>query len=177
MKIVNKIAPVVTVILFAFQAFSTQAANDVNINITGKVIASPCTTINGGSANLSVPVGDNIQAASLASPNSGTPMVKFDLPLTVCPLGTENVKATFSGTADAEDATLWKNVAANAATNTAVELSDQSDSTILSNGSTLDAPIIGGAATYKLQARAVSKTGAVIPGDISSTIVVAFEYQ
>lgn len=177
MKMKNKYSAIAAVIMLAMQTFSVMAANDVNIKISGKVVPSPCTTINGGAADLTVNLGDTIQAASLAAPNSGTDMVKFEIPLTDCPAGTQNIKATFSGTPDNGDATLWKNTAASPATNIAVELSDQTAGTLLSNGSTLDAPVVGGAATYKLQARALSKIGSVLPGDITSTIVVSFEYQ
>ncbi|WP_407438865.1 fimbrial protein [Lelliottia sp.] len=153
------------------------AADTVSINVTGKVVASPCTTINGGNNTLDVDLGSNIQAADLAAANSGSTMKTFDLPLTGCPSGTTNIKVTFSGTADGTTTTLWKNTAPTPATNTAVELSEQGTGTLLSNGSTLTAPVTSGAATFKLQARAFSAVGSVTPGDISSVIVATFEYQ
>lgn len=153
------------------------AGDSVSIDIKGKVVASPCTTINGGTATIPVSLGDDIQASSLATPGSGSTLVKFEFPITGCPAGTTNVKATFSGTADSVDNTLWKNTATSAAPNTAVELSDQTTSTKLSNGSVLNAAITGGSATYKLQARAYSVQGSVKPGDIESLVVMSFEYQ
>lgn len=163
-------------VFIALLSQQTFAGDNVTINITGKVIASPCTTINGGAATLSVPLGDDIQATTLSSAASGTTPVKFEIPLTGCPLGTTNIKATFAGTADSDN-TLWKNTAATPAANTAVELTNQADSAKISNGSTLDAAVSSGSATYKLQARAYSTLGSVTPGDIESTIVVSFEYQ
>lgn len=154
------------------------AADNVSINVTGKVIASPCTTINGGATTLAVPLGDTIQAKDLATAASGTELKTFEIPLTGCPASTTNIKATFTGTADTEDSTLWKNTAAAPAGNTSVELTDQAEpGTPVGNNSSLTMPVTAGNATFKLAARAFSKLGSATPGDIESTIVVAFEYQ
>lgn len=162
--------------LISSAALNVHAGDNVTINVTGKVVASPCTTINGGTPTLTVSLGDAIQANTLAAPASGTTLIKFDLPLADCPASTSNVKATFSGTEDT-DPNYWKNAAATPAANTAVELSEQGTGTVIHNGSTLNTGVSNGKATFKLQARAVSPAGAAGPGDISSTIVVAFEYQ
>lgn len=172
----KKLTSALLLSLISAAAFNAGAADTVTINVTGKVVASPCTTINSGNPTLDVNLGDAIQANTLADAGSGTPLIKFDLPLEHCPVGTSNVKATFSGTADTSPE-LWKNGAAKPAANTAVELSEQDTGTIVSNGSTLNAGVSDGNATFKLQARAVSSAGSAGPGDISSTIVVAFEYQ
>jgi len=164
----------ISAMLFAGHLY---AADDVNINVTGKVIASPCKVINGGSKALDVDLGQSIQAATLAEAGAGSDMVLFDLPVTECPASTTNVKVTFAGTADATDATLWKNTAAQAATNTAVELSQQTTKAILSNNSSLTGAVENGGTTFKLQARVLSKAGSVMPGDVSSAIVASFEYQ
>lgn len=177
MKLVNLFHPTVVTSVLALVAFNSYAADDVTINVTGKVIASPCTTINGSASTLSVPLGDTIQANSMATAGSGTELKTFDLPLTGCPESTTNIKATFTGTADTE-VSLWKNTAATPAENTAVELTEQSAPTEpLGNNSTLSTRVTAGNATFKLAARAFSKLGSVTPGDISSTIVVSFEYQ
>ncbi|MNC76153.1 Fimbrial protein [compost metagenome] len=84
---------------------------------------------------------------------------------------------TFTGNPDETDTDKWKNEAAQAAANTAVELSQQTSGTILSNNSSLTGKVEGGATTFKLQARVYSKAGKVLPGDVSSAIVAAFEYQ
>ncbi|KGB01070.1 type 1 fimbrial protein [Enterobacteriaceae bacterium RIT814] len=164
----------VSAMLFAGNIY---AADNVNINVTGKVIASPCTTINGGSNALNVDLGQAIQASSLATAGAGTTLKTFDLPVAGCPASTTNVKVTFTGTPDSGDSTLWANSAANAAANTAVELSQQTTDTILSNNSSLIGAVSEGSTTFKLQARVLSKAGSVMPGDVSSVIVAAFEYQ
>ncbi|MFO6296572.1 fimbrial protein [Rahnella selenatireducens] len=177
MKLTSIFRPAVVTIVLPLIVFNTFAADNVTINVTGKVIASPCTTVNGSSATLSVNLGDTIQANSLAEAGSGTELKAFDLPLTGCPASTTNVKATFTGTADTE-ASLWKNTAASPAVNTAVELTEQDAPTVpLGNNATLTEPVTAGNVTFKLAARALSKLGSVTPGDIASTIVVSFEYQ
>ncbi|HBZ9641397.1 TPA: type 1 fimbrial protein [Citrobacter farmeri] len=169
-------------LIFAMAIMATStldcfAGDSVSNDIKGKVVASPCTTINGGTATIPVSLGDDIQTSSLATPGSGSTLVKFEFPITDCPVSTSNVKATFSGTADSVDNTLWKNTATSAAPNTAVELSDQATGTKLSNGSVLNAAVTSGTATYKLQARAYSVQGSAKPGDIESIVVMSFEYQ
>lgn len=177
MKIIKYLYLIFSITIIPFSILNSYAGDNVSIDIKGKVIASPCTTINGGTTTIPVSLGDNIQASSLAAPGSGTPLVKFDIPITGCPASTTNVKATFSGTADNFDNTLWKNTATSAAPNTAVELSDQATGTKLSNGSVLNSPVTSGSATYQLQARAYSVQGSAKPGDIESIVVMSFEYQ
>ncbi|MBS3045961.1 fimbrial protein [Enterobacter mori] len=158
-------------------AVTVQAADNVSINVTGRVVASACSTVNGGKNTLDVDLGTNIGAADLATPGSGSAMKTFELPLTGCPSGTNNIKVTFSGTADTTTNSRWKNTAATPAANTSVELSAQGTGVILSNGSTLTTPVVDGAASFKLQARAYSSVGSATPGDISSVIVASIEYQ
>ena len=164
----------ISAVLFAGNIY---AADNVNINVTGKVIASPCKTLNGGADALNVDLGQAILSTSLEGAGSASPMTTFDLPVTGCPASTTNVKVTFTGNADATDPTLWANSAAQAASNTAVELSQQSTGTVLSNNSSLIGAVEGGNTTFKLQARVYSKAGQVMPGDVSSAIVASFEYQ
>lgn len=68
-----------------FAGYANAAADNVNIQITGRVIASPCTTVNGGQNPLTVSLGDDISASSLQSAGSNSPWVEFDVALTGCP--------------------------------------------------------------------------------------------
>lgn len=173
-KTLSYLTASISAVLFAGNLY---AADTVNINVTGKVIASPCTTLNGGSNALTVDLGQSLQAASFAEAGSGSAMKTFDLPVTGCPASTTNVKVTFTGTPDTADATMWANNAADAAANTAVELSEQTSGDILSNNSSLIGAVEDGSTTFKLQARVYSTAGKVMPGDVSSAIVASFEYQ
>lgn len=149
-------------------------AADVNINITGKVIASPCV-VNNNNSDLNVDLGQTIQASTLATAGAGTTPKPFNLSLTACPTGTSNVTVTFTGTAAANPQTnMYINTGV--ATPLAVELS--SGATILGNNSTLTQPVLADkTVTYALSARAVTPTGSVIPGSIVSVVQANFTYN
>jgi minor fimbrial subunit len=160
-----------------FASYANAAADNVNIQITGKVIASPCTTVNGGQNPLTVSLGNDIGASTLQSAGSNSPWVEFDVALTGCPAGTANVKATFTGSPDTVDGTRWLNTAASKALNTSVELKDKATNVMLSNGSMLTAPVASNTATFKLKTAAYSSQGNATPGDISTVILASFVYQ
>ncbi|WP_260515790.1 fimbrial protein [Serratia fonticola] len=149
-------------------------AAPVSINITGNVIASPCE-VNNNQTNLDVDLGQNIQASTLVTANSGTTPKAFNLSLKSCPVGTTNVTVTFTGTAAASPQTaMYLNTGD--ATPLAVELS--SGSTILGNNSSLSQAVqADGTVTYALSARAVTPTGNVTPGSIISVVQANFSYN
>jgi minor fimbrial subunit len=156
-------------------AIHVAQADPTNINITGVVVASPCT-VNNNVSNLNVDLGQNIQASDLAAAGSGSTLTPFTLSLTGCPSGTSNVKVSFSGAADSASPTRYKNTGT--ATNLAVELSQQVTGTILGNGSSLiQAVQPDKTVTYALNARAYSATGSVMPGNISAVVQANFTYN
>ncbi|WP_411750947.1 fimbrial protein [Serratia sp. (in: enterobacteria)] len=162
-------------LLVMAMGYGSAQADPVNINITGNVVSSPCT-VNNNNSNLNVDLGQNIQAGDLATPGAGSTLVPFNLVLSACPTGTSNVKVTFTGTADTTSTTMYKNTGS--ATNLAVELSQQSTGTILGNNSFLYQPVLADkTVTYALNARAVSATGDVMPGNISSVVQANFTYN
>lgn len=154
--------------------YNVALADPVNINITGRVVASPCVVNNNNSA-LNVDLGQTIQASTLATAGAGTTPTPFNLSLTACPVGTNNVTVTFTGAAAAAPQTnMYLNTGA--ATPLAVELS--SGATILSNNSTLTKPVLADkTVTYALSARAVTSTGSVIPGSITAVVQANFTYN
>lgn len=175
----NSITTLSTTMLFILLSTAKlHAADSISINITGKVVASPCTTVNGGSNTLNVDLGSNIQAASLLNAGSGSDMKDFDLKLTGCPASTSNVTITFTGPGDTPDITRWKNTATigTEAWFVSVELSQKANGALLGPNSTMTEKVTSGAATFKLQARAYSK-GNVKPGNIASVITATVEYQ
>ncbi|KFC81316.1 fimbrial protein [Buttiauxella agrestis] len=175
----NSTKKIISAAIFAtlFTGYANAAADNVNILITGRVIASPCTTVNGGQNPLTVSLGDDIGASSLQSAGSNSQWVEFDLALTGCPSGTNNVKATFTGSPDTVDGTRWLNTAASKALNTSVELKDKATSVTISNGSMLTAPVASNKATFRLKTAAYSAQGNAQPGDISTVILASFVYQ
>ena len=73
-------------------------AADSTINITGTVVASPCTI----EAVKNVDLGD-IDATKLAATGTSSDYVSFSVNLTNCPATTTSATATFSGTASNTD--------------------------------------------------------------------------
>lgn len=156
-------------------AINVAQADPTNINISGVVVAAPCS-VNNNDSNLNVDLGRNIQASDLAAAGSGSTLIPFTLSLTNCPSGTSTVKVSFSGTADTTSPTRYKNTGT--ATNLAVELSQQTTGTILGNGSTLTQVVQPDkTVTYALNARAYSVAGSVMPGNVSAVVQANFTYN
>lgn len=153
---------------------TTAKADPVNINITGKVIASPCV-VNNNNSNLNVDLGGNIQASILEAAGAGTTPTPFSLELTACPVGTSRVEVTFTGTpATAPQTDMYLN--SGAANPLAVELS--SGGIILANNSTLTQTVQADrTVTYPLSVRAVTSTGSVMPGSIIAVVQASFTYN
>ncbi|MDL4623303.1 fimbrial protein [Citrobacter amalonaticus] len=149
-------------------------ADPVTINVTGNVVASPCT-LDAAASNLSPSLGD-IQATALSAAGSSSSWVPFDLKLKDCPAGTTKATVTFSGEPDtASPASMYANTGD--ATMVAVELQD-TDGTLLGNGKSATGTIeTDHTYTYKLQTRAYSTEGGVFPGTISAVIQATFTYQ
>jgi minor fimbrial subunit len=155
--------------------YNIAIADPVNINITGNVVAAPCT-VNNGNSNLNVDLGTNILASSLATAGSGTILTPFNLALTACPAGTNSVTVTFMGTADSTSASMYRNTGT--ASNLAVELSQQTTGTILGNGSMLTQMVQADrTVTYALNARAYTAMGSVAPGTINAVVQADFTYN
>jgi minor fimbrial subunit len=173
----NRSMKKVSLALFiAALGYSSVHAAPVNIQVTGRVIASPCV-VNNNNGDLTVNLGNTIQAATLATAGAGTTPQPFNLSLTSCPTGTTNVKVTFTGTAAAApQANMYLNTGV--ATPLAIELSQQGTGTLLGNGSSLTQAVQADkTVTYALSARAVTATGNVTPGIILAAIQADFTYN
>lgn len=157
-------------------SFSSMAADTVNINVTGNIVASPCV-INGGSANLNVDLGSTIQASALSSAGSTSTPASFTLPITACPVGTSSVTITFSGTPDpVAGASYYKSTGT--ATNVAVGLYQVSNGNLLGNGTSVIQSVQSDrTASLAIQAKAYSAAGSVMPGTINSVIVATMQYN
>lgn len=161
-------------LLIMSAGYNVARADPVSINITGRVVASPCV-VNNNNNNLNVDLGQTIQANTLATAGAGTPPTPFNLSLTNCPVGTSNVTVTFNGTAAAAPQNnMYRNNGV--ADPLAVELS--SGSTILGNNSALTLAVqTDRTVTYALSARAVTATGSVMPGSIIAVVQANFTYN
>lgn len=146
----------------------------VYIDISGKVVASPCV-VNGGSDSLEVNLGESIQADKLSVAGSATDWKNFDLTLGSCPASTSTFSVVFSGVSD-DESNYYKNTGS--ATNLKIELTSQSGDKTLSNGATLENLVIPATHSYNipLRVRAVSK-GGVMPGSIKGQVQATFTWQ
>ncbi|SUW63738.1 long polar fimbrial protein LpfA [Buttiauxella agrestis] len=155
-------------------AGAAQAA-DVTINISGKIVASPCVV--DGSSDINVDLGQTLQAADLSTAGSTSSWVPFTISMKNCPTSTTNVIATFGGTGDAADLTrLYTNTGT--ASNVAVELqSNDASNTPLGNTKSMTIPRTGSnTAVFPLQSRVWSK-GNASTGTVASVVSVAFTYN
>ncbi|WP_409516328.1 fimbrial protein [Atlantibacter sp.] len=154
---------------------SAYAADTVNLNITGNVVASPCV-VNGGVGNIDVDLG-NIQATTLAAAGSSSTEIPFDIKLTACPTGTSSVTATFAGTSDpVAGVNYYKSTGT--AGNVAVALIQASNSSLKGNGSTITQAVQADrTVTMSMKAKAYSSAGSATPGTIKSVVTATFTYQ
>ncbi|WP_324723728.1 fimbrial protein [Lelliottia sp. JS-SCA-14] len=166
---------VCTVSLFCTLCINAQATSSASINVSGKVIASPCQ-ISPDDLVKNISLGDEIPAKDAVGTMGERQ--KFTITLTDCPSGTSSVIATFSGTpASMQPDFAYANSATeNAAKNVAVVL-QYSDSTGMGNGKTYKVDVTSGVnPVFYLQTNAYS-LGNATPGDISASIVMSFEYN
>lgn len=173
-KLKNKLA-VLTLSCASILA-TNNIANAVTIDITGTVVASPCT-VNGGDNTLDISLGDNIQADELATPGNTTNWKNFSLKLTNCPPSTTSFSVAFAGTADSDDANFYANTGT--ATNLKLALTSQDGNTTFNNGSSLENVLIDASShayNLNLRTRAESK-GLVMPGTIKGQVQATFTYQ
>jgi hypothetical protein len=88
-------------LLSAGMVHSAFAADPVAINVTGTVVASPCTIDDSAASSLTI-LG-TLQSADLNAAGSGSAWVPINVKFKSCPAGTSTITATFHGTADAGD--------------------------------------------------------------------------
>jgi minor fimbrial subunit len=151
-----------------------KADDPVTLNITGKIVASPCE-VSSDSVTKAVDLGQNIQASDLQTGGVGTTWVPFTINLISCPPGTSSAVMTMHGTADGTNpADMY--VSTGTANNVAVQL-QSSTATPLGNGKSITGNVVSGAVTYNLQARAYTQNGSVTPGTISSVVTATLTYQ
>ncbi len=171
---IKRACSLITVLTIVLPVITAQAA-DVTINVSGKIIASPCEV--DGVSTLNVDLGQDLQAAQLSTAGSYSNWVPFVLSLKNCPSSTNTINATFSGTGDSADINrLYVNTGV--ATNIAVELqSDDSASLPLGNSKVMSVSRSAtNMATFPLKSRVWSK-GNATTGTIASVVSVTFSYQ
>lgn len=160
--------------VFSAMTFSSIAADTVNINVTGKVVASPCVTTNGDN-NIAIDLS-TLQASNLATAGAASTPVDFSIDFKDCPAGTSQVTATFSGTPDPDNDQYYKN--AGTAQGVAVEIKEPKTDYNKGNGTSITEKVQADKTiSIKMNARAVSVKGSATPGTISADIIATLQYN
>jgi minor fimbrial subunit len=158
--------------LALFVMSGNASAADSTINITGTVVASPCTI----EAVKNVDLGD-IDATKLATTGTSSAYVSFSVNLTDCPATTTSATATFSGTASNTD--YYAN--SGTAKNVEVELVTSYSSANMGNGKSMNVSIDSAthASSFNLKTHVKNdgKGSAVTPGSVSTAIQMAVAYK
>lgn len=177
MKINKLVINILLMGLYSGFTMNICRADPVNINITGKVVASPCI-VDTATSTLNVDLG-NIQASTLNQAGNVSPYKIFDLVLKDCPSGTASVTATFSGALAPDGTGDYMNTGT--ATNVNVQLKESQPSgngKFLGPGAALTRSVATDrTVTFRMGARAITATADVMPGTIVSISQVTFTYQ
>lgn len=162
------------VLLVMAAGYNVSMADPVNINITGRVVASPCT-VDTASVSQEVNFGQ-VRLNEMRAAGNASDWQSFEVKLVNCPPSTTSAKVTFSGTPATADATLYANTGT--AVNAAVQLAQAANKTLVQgNGSSMTVSVDAQHnATYALAGRLMifSDTG---PGTFSSVVQMNFTYQ
>lgn len=152
------------------------AANIININVTGNIVAAPCM-VDTGSVSQTVDFGQ-LLGTDLRMAGAASAWQVFQVKVVNCPAATYNATATFSGTPYPGDATLYAN--AGTADNIAIQVADSVTKTsIKGNGSSMsvniDVPTHS--AIFPLAGRVIAPGGNAGSGTIRSVMQMTFTYQ
>lgn len=152
----------------------SSAVQATDLNMTGIVLASPCT-VDTGSISQDVDFGQ-LHNTDLRTAGDASEWKPFEVKLTNCPASTTSVKVTFSGTRDSTNATLYAN--AGSATNAAVQMAQTANKSLVQgDGSSMTVAVNAQHnAIYALAGRVMS-TGGTGPGTFRSVVQMSFTYQ
>ncbi len=154
-------------------------AEDAKINISGTISDPPCTFDAGGGTNLSINLGNDIQARALSSNGKGSDWVPFTIKFVDCPRDKSKVEIKFSGTPDDVDQIyLYANTGT--AKNVGVELRENSGGSYdrgFGNGQSIP-EYIAADRSLKLDLKArVRATGAATAGSVASMVLITLTYN
>ncbi len=154
---------------------SLQAAERVNLNVTGNIVASPCQ-FNGGINQLDVDLGD-IQASNMVQAGSVSQPVNFTLLFSACPAGTSQVTVTFTGNQDPiAGVDYYQNNGT--ATNVAVAIRDSGTGAMKGSGSSMTQQVLPDrTAAMPVQAFVYSAAGHPMPGSLRSVVLLTMQYN
>lgn len=158
--------------LLSWKAFS---ADNVNLGVTGNIVASPCV-FNGGNAQQDINLG-NIQATNMVTPGSSSDPVAFNLQFTQCPAGTRSVTVSFTGNPDPVAGVEYY-MNNGSATNVAVAMREAGTGMLKGTGASMTQNIAADrTASMPMLASVISRSGGATPGSISAVVVMTMQYN
>lgn len=151
---------------------TVQAADNTAINIKANIVASPCTV---DTTTLDIDLGD-IQASTMEAAGSTSPWSALNnIHLSNCPLTTQGVQATFSGTpATNGDTNGYKNTGTDSFIS--VQLMDANNVYLVNGHKTGFRTIQSKSVDFPVKARLYTSAAAQ-PGAVAATVTVSFEYE
>jgi major type 1 subunit fimbrin (pilin) len=151
-------------------------ASDGTVSFSGNIISTACT-VDAGSANMKVTLGD-VVSSSLASSGSKSSPTAFQIKLTECPDSVANVAVKFDGASDAVNTDLLKLDPGQTATNVGIEIADVSGTPIPLHTLSPLFPVdtVAHTAVLDLTGRYVA-TGAAGAGTANGTSQFTINYQ
>ncbi|BBG60846.1 MULTISPECIES: fimbrial protein [Providencia] len=160
-------------IISLFISYQAIAASTINLNFTGNIKAATCNISGGSNINIDL---NKLPAGLFNAAKSGSSWTAFNISLNNCSTYINQVRLTFTGTADAADInSLYKNQGT--ATNIAIQLQNSSGTTPLGNNKVLLVPLNNQTTiNIPLRTRAFSSVGNVVPGSISANITATITY-
>ncbi|MHC9002341.1 fimbrial protein [Enterobacter adelaidei] len=163
-----------TISLLLF-SFSTKV-NAITVTARGTIIESTCTSGVGGV--IPFDLGQDIPASTFDAANSSSSYVSKDVLLSGCSSAITSVTATFSGTSDSLNPTMYANTTGNGgAGNLAVQLQNALTTTDVGNSATMTVNTVNNSATFPLRARLYSLRGTVTPGAVNAAVVMSITYN
>ncbi|CAI1072564.1 putative fimbrial protein SthD [Serratia quinivorans] len=163
--------------LLAFGSLMSFNAMASEINISGRVIASPCR-VDSGSVSQTIEF-DQLRSTDLKTAGTASNWKNVAVKLINCPVSTRQVTVTFDGTKSADDASLYANQQAGGASNIALQVAQQADTAkVQGPGSSMTAAVDTlHNATFLLAGRLYSPGGNTMPGKFSSMVLMSMTYQ
>ncbi|EMT6384707.1 type 1 fimbrial protein [Providencia rettgeri] len=154
-------------------SFHVSAANNVTLNFSGNIKASPCTVSSGNSMQIEL---NTIYVGTLKDIQTASEWKNFNISLINCSSNMTQVSLTFSGEPDSSDVNnLYKNLGT--AKNLAIQLQGGLDNTPLGNQKKLNVALNNQKnIDIPLKVRAYTVTGNVTSGTILANITSTITY-
>lgn len=148
---------------------------DTALNISGNVVASPCT-IDTDTVNKQVEFSP-LQRMDLINAGASGEWQDFSLLVNNCPAGTNQVTVKYLGVPDTQDASAWMN--SGSATNVALRVTNADHSVTVRQGNTQHIAVNTStkSATFPLSAKIFTPLGNAGAGTFAAVINLEFTWQ